>query len=145
MHILTLELPEDFADRLSTMHPNGLDPAVREAIKTYVNLGASTVTKLRADATAANVRIASIIKQALAKPEPFTSYHRKDRYRDIIADVLAGKRRATVAAKHNLSLIRVHQIMAKYKAEEALKNGTEYPRTHDVNPENRGANPIEKA
>ena len=145
MHLLTLELPVEFADRLAALHPNGLDAAVREALKTYTNLGVVTVTKLRADAAQAEISIAAVIKQALAKPEPFTSYHRKDRDRDIIADVLGGKRRATVAAKYNLSLIRVHQIMAKYKAEEALKNGTEYPRTHDVRPENRGAIPTEKA
>lgn len=133
MHILTLELPEDFADRLSSLHPNGLDAAVREALKTYASLGATTVTNLRHDATQAEVSIATLIKQSLAKPKPFTSYHRNDRDREIIADVLAGKRRATVAAKHNLSLIRVHQIVAKYKAEQALKTNTEYPTTHNVN------------
>ena len=138
MHILTLELPPDFADRLAAMHPDGLDAAVREGLKAYVSLGPATITKFRQDATQAEVSLGSVLKRVLELPAPKPVYSMKDRDKRIIAAVLSGQRRATVAARFDLSLIRIHQIMAAYKAAKAHSEGKSYPRAHNVNSEHRG-------
>jgi DNA-binding NarL/FixJ family response regulator len=120
MHTLTLEFPEEFADKLASMHMEGLTKAVQEAINTYVALGKDTITKLRNEAKKEDVPIASVIRQALIAPRLLqTKQNRQyltERDAQIIHAIERGDRRTEVAAEHNLSLIRVHQIYGSYRA-----------------------------
>jgi hypothetical protein len=114
MHLLTLELPPEFAAKLAALHPDGLDAAVHEGLTTYASLGVPTITKLRDNAQKANTPIADVIRDAIID----RSVTKAERDANIIAEVLDGKRRALVAAKYRLSLIRIHQIMAKYHGQQ---------------------------
>lgn len=115
-----MEFPENYADKLSHLHPDGLTNAIQEAIAIYMYLGQTTLGKLRADATFQNIPISAIIKQCINAPRLLqtrqTHKQLNDRNIQIIQAIERGETRALVAAKHKLSLIRVHQIYSTYKA-----------------------------
>lgn len=120
MHTVTMEFPEDYADKLSHLHPDGLTDAIKEAVTIYMYLGQSTLGKLRADSQFQSVPISAIIKQSINAPRLLrtrqTHEQLHDRNARIIEAIEKGENRAMIAAKYKLSLIRIHQIYSTYKA-----------------------------
>lgn len=131
LYTLELKFPPDVADRLASSHRDGIDAAITQAVKFWLQLGDDTWNTIANQANTEGVSRAEFVRKAVAKlmhPEvtertigndmPLAE-RRALRNTDIANRALRGAPRKELAIQYGLSEIRVHQIVAAAKRQLA--------------------------
>lgn len=134
LHTLVLNFPTDVANRLERSHKNGIEAATTQAIKFWLQLGDDTWDTIATQANKEQLTRAEFVRKAVAKlmqPEdPAVLNIRNDmplaerraiRNADIATRALRGAPRKELAQQYGLSEIRIHQIVAQAKKENASR------------------------
>lgn len=137
MHSIDLTIPAEYAAKLHPLHPNGAESAAVAALRLYLDLGEDGIAALSAAAKAAGVKPAEHIKTLLQPapatpattitPAPRPAPRKSNAARDaaIVAEYRTGTTTyAKLAAKHNLSTIRVTQIITAARERDLLNQPT---------------------
>jgi len=132
LYTLELKFPTEVADRLEHSHKDGIDAAITQAVKFWLQLGDDTWNTIATQANTEGMSRAEFVRRAVAKlmhPEEPTylnllkdmplSERRRLRNEDIAARALRGAPRKELATQYRLSEIRVHQIVAAAKKQLA--------------------------
>jgi Mor family transcriptional regulator len=142
LYTLELEFPMDFADRLAETHEDGINAATVSALKFWVLLGEETRDLIIENANIHGITRAEFVRRAIHThmnpPTPYLSNlhddmplkeRREKRNAEIVYRALRGAPRAELAKQYQLSLIRIHQIVAMGKrsiaAQQVTQNWTE--------------------
>jgi hypothetical protein len=132
LYTLELKFPMEVADRLADSHKDGIDAAITQAIKFWLQLGDDTWNIIVTQANTEGMSRAEFVRRAVSKlmqPEdPAILNIRNDmplaerralRNADIATRALRGAPRKELAEQYGLSEIRVHQIVASAKKQLA--------------------------
>ena len=132
LYTLELKFPTEVADRLESSHRDGIDAAITQAVKFWLQLGDDTWDTILKQANIEGMSRAEFVRKAIAKlmhPEApayvnlksdlTLAERRKARDEDIAYRALRGTLRRELAAQYGISEIRVHQIVAAAKKEIA--------------------------
>jgi hypothetical protein len=131
-HSLTIELPLDVADQLALTHENGLEGAAVAALQLWLKIGEKHLSIAKGYALAHGMSQHAAIKKAIAKcldekaPKVEAiaplKQHREARDADIYRRAKLNIKRKTLAQDYGLSEIRIHQIIAKCRANDPKYN-----------------------
>lgn len=134
LYTLELEFPTEFADRLEESHKDGINAATVNALKFWVSLGTDTWHTITIQSSKERISRAEFVRRAVAKlmqPEDpaVLNIHsdmplaerRALRNADIATRALRGAPRKELAQQYGLSEIRIHQIVAQAKKENASR------------------------
>lgn len=124
-----MTIPERFAQALHPLHPDGAQHAAAAALRLYLDLGKLGVDALNSRAAHEGMAPSELVLHLLANPTPSAPttmtprppHAAKDRHaerdRRIAQEYFEGGiTYARLAVKHDLSTIRVAQIIAKARA-----------------------------
>ena len=133
-HSLTIKLPLDVADQLAQTHEDGLEGAAISALQLWLKIGTKHLNIAKGYALAHGMSQHAAIKKAIIKvldeqePRVETTaplkQHREARDADVYRRAKLGIKRKTLAQDYGLSEIRIHQIIAKCRANDP-KNSPE--------------------
>lgn len=128
-----MTIPERFAQALHPLHPDGAQHAAAAALRLYLDLGKLGVDALNSRAAHEGMTPSAVILHLLANPTPTEAptpvgtmtprppHAAKDRHAERDQRIAqeyfeGGITYARLAVKHDLSTIRVAQIIAKARA-----------------------------